>query len=166
MRRRAFLSVGSVALAGAMSGCLDGVFGQSENEKELIEVYEEAYELHEEGKSHLADGFSGYDAENLDRAEIRFEDANDKYAEASRKFINSVDLQASVFGENEPETFREGHQAATRGQVAAGQLANDIESLQMGSTTLDPRDSIEATRNQFERGEMDMPSVAEFEDSL
>lgn len=166
MRRRVFLSVGSVALTGAISGCLDGVLGRSEKEQELIEVYEEAYQLHEEGKEHLADGFSAYDAEDLERAKIRFGDANDDYGEASSKFLGSVELQASVFGENEPETFREGSQAVTRGQVAAGQLENDVESLQMGTTGLDPRDSIDSIRNRFERGEMDMPSVAEFKESL
>ncbi|MFC7072825.1 hypothetical protein ACFQJ7_13890 [Halovenus rubra] len=47
-------------------------------------------------------------------------------------------------------------------------MINDIETLQPGGTgsIVDPDDRIESNQSDFQRGVFEMPSVAEFEESV
>lgn len=168
MKRRPFLAgAGSVALL-SVSGCLNSVFDSSENEEKLLSQYEQAYEHHEDGLRHLDNGFRAFESDNLDRTEIRFEDAASAFGRAEDAYgLDQIELVSEVFGNDPPLAHREATQAITRGATASSLLVNDVQTVQRGGAMAEPsRDNIRSTRTDYGQGEFEMPPVPDFEDAL
>jgi|GEM_PF-3676082 hypothetical protein len=144
----------------------------SDGGQELLDLYRNIYEQHENGKEHARTALNRYDADELELARNQFELAEDTYSNSKEEYDEAaenlnlreiydigLDEQIPLVHYSISATLRNGRDAFRGAKMNINEIMDDI-GVDLS------RDLLENFRTEFENGEYDLPSIEDLEAEL
>jgi len=169
--RRYLLAATAVGATGTLTGCLNALGDDddlSDEEQELLQQYQTAYDHHKEALNSLERGFDAYDNEQYSRAVDHFRDAETDFDRTESFYgIDQIELYATVFGEETPLAHEEARNAISFANTQILSLINWVAFVEeRGEPTPATSGPISDIRSDFQQGQFDMPTPNQFENAV
>ena len=138
-----------------------------EEQQELIEAYEQAYEYHEYALANVNRGFDFYDESEYSQAIFWFENAKESFNRGDETYgDDQSELVAEVFGDDLPRVHHDARSLLMYSGMEMDTIINWTEMVSEEGDSSPAVDWIQEFRTEQEEVRPDMPSPTEFESAV